>query len=387
MKGVNHQNMNGTNKFLLLKMIATQGPISRIRLSEKTGLSKMTVTALVNEYIEKGIVYECGLSQNQGSSGRRPILLDIVADSQLTLGVNIGRDNVRAGIIDLRGNVLVSNNFAMGHIDNADDFMKALFVLCDSILKTSGSPKIWGIGVSTIGPISESKGVIYSPPAFYGIHDVPIVEKFKERYHLPVYLAEDTKVSALTEMYLGNAQNYDHFFFVDIKPGVGGAMIVDRKLYGGASGMAGSFGHYIVEPDGIPCECGQKGCLERYCSTRAILRWAKDNGADPSLTWLSFLDKVAGGDEICLKAVKRLCHYLAIGVTNIIAFFDPQCIFIGGDLWTIQDMVVEGVRNEVMNHLWASDVRPKIDILASRFLNNADFIGTAALVMENNLRA
>ena len=64
-----------------------------------------------------------------------------------------------------------------------------------------------------------------------------------------------------------------------------------------------------------------------------------------------------------------------------------QCIFIGGDLWTIQDMVVEGVRNEVMNHLWASDVRPKIDILASRFLNNADFIGTAALVMENNLRA
>ena len=126
----------------------------------------MTVTALVNEYIEKGIVYECGLSQNQGSSGRRPILLDIVADSQLTLGVNIGRDNVRAGIIDLRGNVLVSNNFAMGHINNADDFMKALFVLCDSILKTSGSPKIWGIGVSTIGPISESKGVIYSPPAF-----------------------------------------------------------------------------------------------------------------------------------------------------------------------------------------------------------------------------
>ena len=77
--------MNGTNKFLLLKMIATQGPISRISLSEKTGLSKMTVTALVNEYIEKGIVYECGLSQNQGSSGRRPILLDIVADSQLTL--------------------------------------------------------------------------------------------------------------------------------------------------------------------------------------------------------------------------------------------------------------------------------------------------------------
>ncbi|MBC8569706.1 ROK family transcriptional regulator [Zongyangia hominis] len=379
--------MNGTNKFLLLKMIATQGPISRISLSEKTGLSKMTVTALVNEYIEKGIVYECGLSQNQGSSGRRPILLDIVADSLLTLGINIDRDYVRAGIIDLRGNVVVSNSFPMGKISNAEDFMKAVYVLCDSILKTSGSPKVWGIGVSSIGPISVMDGVIYSPPAFYGIHDVPIVERLKERYDLPVYLAEDTKVSALAEMYFGNAQNYDYFFFVDIQPGVGGGMIIDRKLYSGAAGMAGSFGHSIVEPDGIPCECGQRGCLERYCSTRAVLHWAKDNGADPSLTWLSFLDKVESGDEICVQAVKRMCHYLAIGLTNIIAFFDPQCIFIGGDLWTIQDMVVNEVRKEVMEHLWANDVRPKIDILTSRFLNNADYIGTAALVMENNLRA
>lgn len=384
MKGVNHHNMNETNKFILLKTIVTQGPISRVALSETTGLSKMTITAQINEYIQDGIVYECGTSFNTSpsTSGRKAKLLNVVADSILSLGIMIGRNHVKAGIIDLKGNVLISNRFSIDQVHNSDDFIKALYIICDSIISEHNRSKIRAIGISCMGPLNVDKGFIYAPVDFHDIHDIPVADKLKEKYDLPVFLEVDTCVSALAEIYYGNAQNCDNFFYIEVKAGLGGGMIINRQLYSGASGYANTIGHHIVEPNGLPCSCGQSGCLERYCSVRAILDWAKENGADDNLTWLGFLDRVNNQDPICMKAVDRLSYYLAIGIKNAIAFFDPAAIYIGGDLWPIQSLVIKKVKEYVFNGLYGLDNRPEIGIFSSKFPNNADFIGTAALVME-----
>jgi predicted NBD/HSP70 family sugar kinase len=385
MIGVNHQNMNETNKYVLLKSIVTQAPISRAELSQITGLNKMTVTGLVNEYIEKGIVGECGEANSTG--GRKRVFLDVLPDSLLTLGIYIGRDILKVGIINLKGQILQSESLDLSFMENNDVFIKSLFMLCDHLLETKYKEGIWGIGVSCAGPLLAKDGVILNPPDFNNIRDLPIVERLTERYKLPAYLQNDMCVAALAEVYFGNKQQYNNFIYVGISGGIGGGVIIDKKLYTGSSGLAGIIGHSIVEMDGIQCECGQCGCLEKYSSTRAAVRWAKNNGASKELTWMELLDKATKGDEICTKAIERMMNYLAVAIINMESAYDTECFVIGGDLHFCQDIAIHHIQEKLQKRAFSWGKITEVKVEPSSFMGSASFIGTVALVMENNLES
>jgi predicted NBD/HSP70 family sugar kinase len=377
--------MNETNKYVLLKSIVTQAPISRAELSQITGLNKMTVTSLVNEYIEKGIVWECGEASSTG--GRKRVFLDVLPDSLLTLGIYIGRDILKVGIINLKGQILQSESLDLSFMENNDVFIKNLFMLCDHLLESKYKEGIWGIGVSCAGPLLAQDGVILNPPDFNNIRDLPIVEKLTERYQLPAYLQNDMCVAALAEVYFGNKQQYNNFIYVGISSGIGGGVIIDKKLYTGSSGLAGIIGHSIVEMNGIQCECGQCGCLEKYSSTRAAVRWAKNNGASQDLTWILLLDKAMKGDEICTKAIERMVEYLAVAVINMESAYDTECFVIGGDLHFCQDIAIHHIQEKLQKRAFSWGKNRDVKVEASSFMGSASFIGTVALVMENNLES
>ncbi|MEM1484699.1 ROK family protein [Oscillospiraceae bacterium PP1C4] len=382
MQGVNHQNMNETNKFLLLKAISTHGPISRIALSRQTKLSKMTITSLIGDYIDKGIVRECGICES--SAGRKPTLLEVVADSLLTLGICVGRDFLQVGIVDLKGRIISSDQIQMAQITSEETFMKSLFAICDRIFENVDRSKVWGIGISSIGPININEGIILNPPNF-NIGNINIVSSLQEKYHLPVFIENDMAVSALAEMYFGGGRGYDHFIYLGVTAGVGSGIIINSRLYSGTTGLAGSLGHMIIESDGEPCACGQRGCIEAYSSIRATVNWVKKNGADQTITWLDLLNKASFNDELCVKALDRMCSYLTIALINAINLYDPQCVLVGGEFWFGANLVIDKLSDMVNERIFAAKVRKSIPIMRSHFPGNASFIGTAALVMENNL--
>lgn len=382
MQGVNHQNMSEMNKFLLLKAISTRGPLSRIALSRDINLSKMTITSLIGEYIERGIVRECG--PGESSAGRRPTLLEVVPEALLTLGICVGRDFLQVGIIDLQGHTVLSDQIQMSQITNEETFLNSLCAICDHILSSVDASKVWGIGISSIGPINIKEGIILNPPDF-NIGDIQIVARMREKYPFPVYIENDMAVSALAEMYYGAGKSYENFVYIGVTAGVGSGIIVGGRLYSGTTGLAGVIGHMLVEPNGEPCTCGQRGCLEAYSSIRAIVNWARKNGADPSLTWLDLLNKAVAGDPLCLQALDRMCHYLTIALINVVNLFDPQCILLGGEFWFGANLLLERMNKVVGQTVFAAEVRKNVPILRSQFPGNASFIGTAALVMESNL--
>ena len=162
-------------------------------------------------------------------------------------------------------------------------------------------------------------------------------------------------------------------------------MIIDKKLYTGSSGLAGIIGHSIVEMNGIQCECGQRGCLEKYSSTRATVRWAKENGAGNDLTWMSLLDRASKGDEICINAIERMIDYLEVAIINMESAYDTECFVIGGDLHFYQEMVVKQLQDKLRKQAFSWGKTRDIHVEASSFMGSASFIGTVALVMENNL--
>lgn len=383
MVGLNHQNMNGNNKFAVLKSIVTKAPISRVELSQQTGLSKMAVTGLVNEYMEKGIVKECGEASSTG--GRKRTYLDVAPDSLLTLGICINRDTLEAGILNLKGQIIQSETMALSIFENNSMFLKSLYLLCDRLLEPPYRDRLWGIGISCAGPLLARDGVILNPPDFNNIENLPIARMMTERYRLPSYLQNDMCVAALAELYYGNKKQYNNFIYIGISSGIGGGIIMDQKLYTGSSGLAGIIGHSIVERDGIPCQCGQRGCLERYSSTRATLKWAKEAGAGQSLTWPGLLDQASKGSQICLEALERMLSYLEVAMINMQSAYDTECFIIGGDLLFYQPIAAARLEEKLKSlsfHQYRS-----VKVKESSFMGSASFMGTAPLVMENNLKS
>ncbi len=378
---MNHQDMNDINKFIILKQIATQGPVSRIELTKRTALSKMTVTAIVNEFISKGVVHECG--ESQSSRGRRPILLEIVPNSMLTLGISIGRDFLQAGIINLRGEIIQSETLSMAPIRSGDALLKSIFSLCDHLIKNKLSENIIGIGVSSVGPLSL--GTILNPPDFNDLRNIPVTSELSKRYGLPVYMQNDMHVAALAEVYFGNVQELNNFIYIGISSGIGGGIIINKKLYTGISGLAGVIGHCIVEHNGIYCECGRRGCLEKYSSTRATLQWAKENGAAENITWWDLTEGAVNGNELYIRAIDRMTEYLVTAIINFQSAFDIGSFIIGGDLYLCKDMVVDILKKKLKKQHSIWDQQNEITVIPSSFSGSASFIGTAALVMENSM--
>lgn len=383
MTGINHKNMSKNNKHLLLKEIMTRKTVTRGDLCKKTSLSKMTITALVNEFIEKGIIRECGVASK--NNGRRPTLLEVVPNSLLTLAISIDRDMLEVGIINLKGQILCVESVPFNFIRGNDAFLSSLYMICDRIVKTSYFEKVWGVGISSAGPLSIADGIILEPPDFNNVKNLEIVSAISKRYGLPTYLQNDMCLAALSEVYFGDTGSFDNFIYVGIASGIGGGVIIDKQLYTGSNGLAGVIGHSIVEMDGLQCECGQKGCLEKYSSTRATLKWAIQNGADKSLSWVELTKKAVDGDEICYEAIKRMTNYLEVAVTNMEIAYDTECFIIGGDLHFCRELITERIALNLNKRSKAWGFNKKVQVRPSTFVGNGSFVGTVALVMENNM--
>ena len=245
-----------------------------------------------------------------------------------------------------------------------------------------------GIGISSIGPLNVQDGIILNPPNFHHIQNLSIAEPLAKRYQLPAYLENDMNVSALAEMYFGNGQTANNFIYVGITNGIGAGIIINRKLYNG-NGFGGEIGHTTVDIDGNLCGCGNRGCLETYASVPAALEWAKkeyqkQNMEMPDPSWLWLVDAATTGNEICRAAIERLCRYLAAALVSTINLFDPECIFIGGDIGFAAEITIPYL-NDYVSRCKFSPAECAVPVYPSRFPGNAAFVGTAALVLERNL--
>ena len=253
------------------------------------------------------------------------------------------------------------------------------------MMKDPLSRNFWGIGVSCVGPLSIEEGEILNPPDFGNIHNLQVVSLLKERYGLPCYLQNDMCLAALAEAYYGRHSLLKNFLYIGISSGIGGGIILNRKLFTGTSGLAGIIGHSIVQMNGLPCTCGQRGCLEQYSSITAIVKWAREQSGDDSVTWMKLAGGILEGDPVSQCAIDRMAEFLYVAISNFQAAFDMQGVIIGGELYGAKDYIVSKMREKLQSETLKWSYRRKIEVEASSFMSDASFIGTAALTMENQL--
>jgi glucokinase len=205
-------------------------------------------------------------------------------------------------------------------------------------------------GLAVPGIVDEPNGVaVFS--ANLGWRDVPLRALLTERLGIPVALGHDVRTGGLAEGRLGAGQGADRFFFVALGTGIAGGIGLDGRVESGAHGFAGEIGHVVVRPQGAPCPCGQRGCLERYASAAAVSEaWAKATG-DPDADAADCAKSVTSGDPNAVRIWQEAVAALADGLVTALTLLDPRVLIIGGGLAEAGDVLFEPLREAVQSRV------------------------------------
>ena len=261
-----------------------------------------------------------------------------------SIGVDMGGTNLRIAAITTEGELLekitLGVKLAMGR-----DYV--IGEMCDAIHHLAeqyrGTGRFLGAGIGVPGIIDMESGMMRKSANLPGWSDYPVRDVIEKRLGAKVFLNNDANMAALGEKWLGAGRNVDNMAILTLGTGIGGAIILGGKLFYGMSGMAGEFGHVTVEPNGVPCGCGNRGCAERYASATAIVRMAREAiesgrapelataaNADPEFSAKSIHNLAIQGNPAAQEIFQRFGEVLGILLADLVNVLDLEMFVIGG---------------------------------------------------------
>ena len=326
----------------IIKRLTLTGEGTIAELCKETDFSIPTVTRIISELIEEGIVFETGKIGTAG--GRRPSQYGINPKACYYLGVEVKRNSINIGIQDFNNNFIKLSENITYTLENTRESLSSMCSIINSFVNESGVPheKIIGACINLSGRINSRKGFSYS---YFFFEEKPLSEIIESQIHIKTFLENDTRAMAYGEYNYGVVQNEKDVIFVNIGWGVGIGIISNGKLYYGKSGYSGEFGHSPVFDNEIICHCGKKGCLETEISGIALERKFKkalENGSTSILSDKKPIDKITVDD--ILTAIKENEDPLAIEIIDeigskmgrylsmLINIFNPELVVLGGAL-------------------------------------------------------
>lgn len=213
------------------------------------------------------------------------------------------------------------------------------------------------IGISGGGPVDPKEGTILSIPNLEGWDDVPIARVLSERFAVPAFLENDANACALAEWTYGAGRGASHLAFLTCSTGIGAGLILEGRLFRGASSLAGEVGHLEIVPGGLPCGCGRRGCLEAYASGSGMAaRLERLRERDPSLpvTAREVVERARRGDAFSLTFLRETADYLASGLAHLIFCINPQRIVLGTIAAGAGPYLLEPLRTSLQGRVWPS---------------------------------
>lgn len=380
--------MKSLNKTLILNVIRTEGPISRAAIAKKTQLTPPTVTNIVGELIEAGLVIERDLGESRG--GRKPILLTLNTSAFHVIGVDVGTNRIKIVATDLNANVIETLSLDMPAFLTEETFVERLI---EGICAMINNPRInkdalLGIGVGMHGLVNPHTGTAIFATNLH-LHDMSLREQLEGTFDLPVEVDNDVHAMALGESWFGHGQGVENFICLNVGNGVGAGIILDHKLYRGTSFTAGEVGHTTVDATGPRCSCGNYGCLQTFVSGPAIalrgeeqLRKGRDSllrGRD--ITGKAVYDAALSGDELAQEILQETGRFLGIGIANVINTLNPARVIIGGGVANAARFIMEPLRETVASRALETPAKAT-SIVTAKLGDDATAIGAVTLVLQ-----
>ncbi len=346
MQSVNRDFTREMNLFNILNSIREAGMISRVEIAARTGQSRASVTNITALLIDQGLIFE-KQSTVSSSRGRRRIMLALNPRAAYAAGIKIAPYHLSFALVDFIGQVQSSLSIPFRVGDRPVDMLAdvaedgILHCLEDARLKRQS---LLGCGLAIPGFVDSATGTCHWSPIHGGGSNIS--ELLAQRLDMDVYLENDANAFTVASQWFGLGKGIRDFLVVTIEEGVGMGIVVDGKLYQGSSGIGAEFGHMVIEPDGEPCRCGKRGCIEAYAADSGILQQARKllskrrTSPDLDLVNIEEVTRMAvQGDQGLRRIFQRSGESLAIGISGLIQIFNPERIIITGEGVRAGDLV------------------------------------------------
>jgi N-acetylglucosamine repressor len=385
-----HAQTRQHNHRLVLRTVYDFGPISRAEVARTTGLTRTTVSDVVTDLLDDGMVEEVGRGPSSG--GKAPILLSIVGDARQVIGLDLGEGTFAGAFVNLRGEI---RRVVELPVDgrNGDDALAIVFRLVDELIAEAGSPPL-GIGVGTPGLVDTRTGTIRWAVNL-DWQDLPLGGLLTERYGLPANVANDSQAAALAEYTFGDGRRLPNLITIKVGRGIGAGLVLNGSLFQGDGFGAGEIGHVAVVDDGAACHCGRFGCLETVASSGAIAARAALLAAElgsplaaRSRTGeLAFDDVVrafAAGDPAARTAALEAARYLGQAIAGLIGALNISRIVLDGPVTAFGDDWLATIADEARRRSLGMLSRDT-EIEFGRLAPNVVVLGASALLITREL--
>jgi glucokinase len=277
-----------------------------------------------------------------------------VTQSSVSVGVDLGGTSVRIGVYDTTLQLLLSHSMPTRVAAGPQAVVEEIAAIIATLLQSHGSGRAVGIGIGSPGPINLQTGVLGLLPNFPGWDNFPLRDALREAIGIPVFIESDANAAALAEWKYGSGKTsgLQSMAMITLGTGVGSGLILDGRIWHGMFGMGGEVGHATVDPYGLPCACGSRGCLEMYASANGVIRLARglaesEQGSaalrhvverPDSFSPLDIAQLAEQGDHSAMLVFERMGFYLGVGVANLINTLDLPMIVIGGGIASAWDL-------------------------------------------------
>ncbi|MBQ3596827.1 MAG: ROK family protein [Clostridia bacterium] len=310
-----------------------------------------------------------------------------------SIGVDVGGMSIKVGIVDENGVIIAQNRVktaktATQCINNLVDQINQL--LDENNVSIS---EVNGIGIGCPGAVSPEIGLVNFLPNL-GWENVELVKELKKYFNLEIKIANDASVAVLAEARYGVAREYNSCLMFTLGTGVGGGMVIDKKLYDGGYGRGGELGHITLDLNGEPCTCGRRGCVETYVSATALIKQTKNAMLlDKTTKMWDFvggdIEKVDGrtafecskmGDKTATAVVDKYVYYLSESILSFLNVFRPDAFILGGGISLQGDYLTDKVTAYCEKSSYGYKDAPKTKIVTAKLGNDAGIIGAACLI-------
>jgi predicted NBD/HSP70 family sugar kinase len=336
--GTNLPRVRDYNQGVVLEIIRTGDGASRVEIAEKTGLTAQTVSNIVKRLQDEELVIEAGVAAS--GSGKPRVLLQINPNARYAVGVLLDRDMITLVLMGLDGRIVARNKVALNHADGLAGVIEQVVQTVEGLIRNAKIEpgRVVGVGLGCPGPMDHEKGIVYEPFDLLGWGHVPLKELLQKRLPYRIVIDNDATAAAIGERWVRGTHGAQNFAFIFMGVGIGAGLVIQNQIYRGATTNAGEFGHMTLNPEGPTCFCGNRGCIEMYCSPAKMVEAAKNRLAEgensllqpDNLTIGKIYESATNGDKLANDVVEKAARMLGYGVVNLANLLDLEMVVLGG---------------------------------------------------------
>lgn len=379
LRGVNQDSIQEMNRALIINLLREQGVCSRANLAKLSGLKKATVTYIINDFINWGCVRETGLLS--GDKGRRSIGITLTEDSYYVIGIRLARRYYKVGLFSINGTLKEVKRQEIEHDQEPDSIMEEMIACVKDMCSRAGEEKVLSVGMAIPGPFIKKEGKIAVLTESVGWGNMEFKEELAKHLPYPVFIEHDANAGAYAQIWYDRTIDKNEcLVYVAVGQGLGAGIIYNGEIIKGELGIAGEIGHTTIRFDGPKCECGNRGCLEKYCSSIVLARnIARRKKSEDRYHLSEIQEMIDSGDPIAIEEFRSACRYLGYGLVNVVNSFNPSVIILGDEMSHIYaECMLEEV-NQILKERLLPEVYSNLKVKVSKAVRDSVLHGIGAI--------